>query len=96
MGCVPVIISEVQELAFEEFIDWDSFTVWVRPSDIHKLDEILRSFSETELLRRRRAMQAVWRALWYADEGLANQAILKSLYRRKYDSAPTRHFSTVE
>lgn len=91
-----MIISEVQELAFEEFVDWDSFTVWVRPSDIAKLDEILRSLPETELRRRRLAMKAVWRALWYADEGLAYQAILKSLYSRKYDSAPTRQFSSAQ
>lgn len=95
MGCVPVIISEVQELAFEEFIDWDSFTVWIRPSDISKLDDILRSFSEDELRRRRIAMKAVWRALWYADEGLAYQAILKSLHSRKYRSSPSRRFSSV-
>lgn len=95
MGCIPVIISQVQELGFEELVDWDSFAVWVRPADISKLDKILRSFSNDELRRRRLAMKRVWRALWYADEGLAYESILKALYSRKYDSAPTREFRTV-
>ncbi|CDF40746.1 Glycosyltransferase, family GT47 [Chondrus crispus] len=93
MGCIPVVISEVQELAFEELVDWDSFVVWIRPADISHLDDILHSFSETELKRRQLAMKATWRALWYADEGLAYQSISKALYSRKYDSAPVREFS---
>lgn len=95
MGCIPVIISEVQELAFEELVDWDSFTVWVRPSDISHLNIILRSFSDNELLRRRLAMKKVWRTFWYTDEGLAYQALLQSLYNRKYESRPERFFSSA-
>lgn len=96
MGCVPVIISEVQELAFEEFLDWDSFALWVRPTDIAKLDSILRAVPADELQRRRATMRRVWRALWYDEDqgGLAGQAILKSLYIRKYESSPKRHFSS--
>ena len=95
MGCIPVIISEVQELAFEEFVDWDSFAVWIRPSHIANLDAILRSFSDVELERRRQAMRAVWPAFWYAEHGLANQAILRSLYLRRYDSSPRRQFRSI-
>lgn len=96
LGCIPVIISEVQELAFEEFIDWDSFAVWVRPADISKLDNILRSFSDQEIERRMQAMKKVWRTMWYARDGLANEAILRSLYLRKYDSPPRRNFSVFQ
>lgn len=96
MGCIPVIISEVQELAFEDLIDWDSFVVWVRPGDVRKLDFILRSFSDMEIQRRRKAMQEIWRLMWYAEGGLANQAVLQELYARRYASPPKRQFSTVE
>lgn len=96
MGCIPVVISEVQELAFEDLVDWDSFTVWVRPSDIAHLDSVLRSFNDSELIRRRAAMSSVWKAFWYADDGLAYQAILRSLYNRRYYSRPDRNFSTME
>ncbi|PXF41432.1 putative glucuronosyltransferase [Gracilariopsis chorda] len=95
MGCIPVIISEVQELAFEDLIDWDSFVVWVRPPDVRNLDSILRSFSEAEIKRRRNAMKEVWRLMWYTENGLANQAILQELYTRRYASPPKRHFSTI-
>lgn len=93
MGCIPVILSEVQELAFEELVDWDSFAVWVRPGDIAGLDNLLRSMPESEIRERRAAMKRVWRGLWYAEGGLANEAILKSLHTRKYKSPPRRHFS---
>lgn len=96
MGCVPVIISEVQELAFEEFLDWDSFVVWIRPSHIEDLDSILRRFSMSEIKRRRDAMHDLYRVLWYEGEkGLAYQAILQSLYNRKMARTPRREFTTL-
>lgn len=94
MGCIPVIISEKQELGFEEFIDWDKFAVWVRPSDIKQIDSILRSFSDEDIARRRQEMQKIWRVFWYGEGGLGHEAILKSLYSRKYQSRPSRMFST--
>lgn len=96
MGCIPVIISEVQEMAFEEFVDWDSFAVWIKPSDIRFLDAVLRSFSDSDIKKRRNAMKAVWPAFWYAEDGLANQAILKALHTRKVHSRSERVFNTVQ
>lgn len=95
MGCIPVVISEVQELAFEEFLNWDEFAVWIRPKDIHQLDTILRTFPNVDLERRQAVMKEVWQALWYGEEGLANEAILHSLYTRKYSSMPRRVFSEI-
>eukprot|EP00178_Gracilaria_changii_P002934 TRINITY_DN142_c0_g1_i1.p2 TRINITY_DN142_c0_g1~~TRINITY_DN142_c0_g1_i1.p2 ORF type:complete len:131 (-),score=14.61 TRINITY_DN142_c0_g1_i1:871-1263(-) len=96
MGCIPVVISEAQELAFEDLIDWDSFAVWVRPNDIVHLDSILRSFPEVEIQRRREKMEGIWRAVWYGDGGLANQAILQELFQRKYRIPPKRVFQDVD
>lgn len=96
MGCVPVVISEVQELAFEEFVDWDSLAIWVRPSSINDLDAILRSISDEEIIKRREAMRRLWRVLWYDGEhGLAYEAILQALYTRKMMNRPRRQFLTV-
>lgn len=97
MGCVPVVISEVQELAFEEFLDWDSLAIWVRPSDITDLDTILKSISDEEIVRRREAMRRFWRVLWYhGEEGLAYEGILQALDARKTMNKPRRHFVTVQ
>lgn len=94
MACIPVVISEVQELAFEEFVDWDSFVVWIRPSDIEEIDLILRSLSDEELERRRKAMRKVWRVFWYeGEDALGYEAILQALYNRKLAHRPRRHFS---
>lgn len=94
MGCIPVVISEVQELAFEEFVDWDSFVIWIRPSEIEQLDFVLRRVSDEELERRRKAMQRIWRVFWYeGEDALGFQAILQSLYNRKLAHRPRRHFS---
>lgn len=96
MGCIPVIISEVQELAFEDMIHWDDFAIWIRPTEIHHLDKILRSFPESELKRRRKYMERAWRLFWYGKQGLANEAILRTLYTRKYSHSPRRHFSSLD
>lgn len=96
MGCVPVVISEVQELAFEEFLNWDSLAIWVRPNSIGDLDTILRSISDEEISKRRDAMKRLWRVLWYDGEyGLAYEAILQALYARKLMNRPRRHFLTA-
>lgn len=96
MGCIPVIISEVQELAFEEFVDWDSFAVWVRPSEITNLDTILHNLSDKEIEEKQAAMRKVWRVFWYeGDDALGYQAILQALYSRKWMNHPRRIFSTV-
>lgn len=92
LGCIPVIISEKQELAFEDLINWDDFAVWVRPGDVKKMDEALRKFKMKDIERRLQAMQKVWRLLWYGEEGLANEAILYQLYRRRYVSKLKRKF----
>lgn len=96
MGCVPVIISQVQELAFEEFLNWDSLAIWIRPSDIDNLDAILRSIPDSEVISRLQAMNRLWRVLWYeGNDGLAYEAILQSLYNRKMMNRPRRHFVTL-
>lgn len=95
LGCIPVVISEIQEMAFEEFINWDSFVLWVKPKDIHNIDAILRSLPRAEVERRRQAMRRLWRVFWYGENGLAFQAILRTLYLRKLDNRPVRKFSTI-
>lgn len=96
MGCIPVIISDIQELAFEEFVDWDSFAVWIRPDDVNQLDAILRNFTDAQLQQRRDAMERVWRVFWYdGPDALGYQAILQALYNRKLIRRPQRRFSRI-
>lgn len=95
MGCVPVIISQVQEMAFEELVNWDQFAIFIRPSDVEDMDAILRGVSHEEIHRRRLAMQQLWRVFWYdGDVGLGYQAILEALYKRKLVHRPRRRYGS--
>ena len=91
-GCVPVVISERQELAFEDIVNWDDFAVWVKPKEIARMDKALRKMKAREIENRLQAMQKIWKLFWYGDEGLASEAIVYELYRRKYISKPRRTF----
>ncbi|CAM0137991.1 hypothetical protein VKS41_001211 [Umbelopsis sp. WA50703] len=55
-GVVPVIIADGIVEPFENDVDWDSFSVRVRRSEVHRLDEILHSISEEEYERKRTSL----------------------------------------
>lgn len=92
LGCIPVVISEKQELFLEDLIDYSEISYWVKPDDIRGLDAKLRGLGRQELTRREFAMRDIWRLLWYGKEGLAEEAILYSLYRKLDSSRPDRPY----
>lgn len=93
LGCVPVVISERQELAFEDVVPYDEFVVWIRPADVRDLARILRAIPMSEILRRLRVMEDVWRLFWYEPgTGAAIDAIVAQLSRRKYAARPRRRY----
>lgn len=94
LGCIPVVLSERQELAFEDAIPYDELVVWVRPNDVFSLNEILRAIPAEEILKRLRMMERIWSLFWYGEHrGGALSAILGELSRHKYSSAPRRHYA---
>lgn len=92
LGCIPVVISEKQELFMEDLIDYSEMSYWVRPHDIRQLDRKLRSVDSSELTRKEMALRDVWRMFWYGNEGLAEEAILYSLYRKLSSSRAERKY----
>lgn len=96
LGCVPVVVSERQELPLSDSVDWDAFTVWVRPADIAGMDAALRAIPDADVAVRQEAMRRTWRALWWGPGGLAPQGVLSELfaraghvrYRRKFSKPP--------
>lgn len=95
LGCIPVVLSDRQELAFEDFVPYDEFAIWVRPSDVAGLNDILRSIPAEDILRRLRVMERIWSLFWYdKDKGTAMDAILAELSRHKYSSHPNRRYVT--
>lgn len=83
LGCIPVLLSEEIELAYEEVIDYSRFMLRVRPSDVSQLKSILSQVSEEEVEAKRRGLERVWRLFSYGPSGLAPHMILKMLARRK-------------
>lgn len=93
-GCIPVVVSDRQQLPLDDIVDWDAFTVWIRPADIAGIDAVLTGFSDDEVADRQAAMRRVWRALWYGPEGLAPQGMLAELAARKSRVKHRRVYST--
>ena len=83
LGCIPVLLSEEIELAFEEMIDYSKFMIRVHPQDVSKLKSILTAVPEYEVEAMRKEMERVWRLFSYGSRGLAPHMIMKALARRK-------------
>ena len=94
LGCIPVLISEEIELAFEEIIDYSRFMVRIRPSDMAEIKSILEAIPEREVQAMRREMERVWRLFSYGRRGLAPQMIVRTLALRKSANHIRRTYAT--
>ena len=83
LGCIPVLLSEEIELAFEDAVDYSKFIIRVKPRDVSKLKEILESISNLEIRSIQQEMEKVWRLFSYGENGLAPYMVLDALGRRK-------------
>lgn len=92
LGCIPVLISEKQELFLENLIDYSKISYWVHPEEIHGLDNKLRRIKADELMGKEQSMREVWRMLWYGNDGLAEEAIMYSLFRKLATSRTVRSY----
>lgn len=93
LGCIPVLLSEELELAFENVLDYSKFMVRVKPADVSKLKEILGLISEHEVRGMQEEMEKVWRLFSYGQNGLAPYMILDALARRKSPNHIQRNYS---
>lgn len=93
LGCVPVVLSERQELAFENVIPYDRLAVYIRPADVADLNDVLRVIDLEEALNKIRLMERIWPLFWYEGRhAMALDAILCELARHKYIAHPRRAF----
>lgn len=91
------MLSERQELAFEDAVPYDDIVVWVRPRDVSHLNAILRAIPIEDILHRLRIIETIWSLYWYEPgTGAAMDAILGEISRRKYSSHPKRHYMNLE
>lgn len=96
LGCVPVVLSDKQELAFEDVIPYGDLVVWVRPNDVLSLNAILRAIPVEDILHRLQIIEKIWPLFWYEKgNGAAVDAVLAQLARNKYPSHPRRRYLTT-
>lgn len=75
VGCVPVVIQDEVEMAFEEVLPWHRFSLRLNFSDIPILPQLLERIPPAHVGRLRRGLGCIWpRMLWLA-EGLYPRAI---------------------
>ena len=95
LGCIPVLLSEELELAFEEVLDYSKFMIRIKPSDVKSLKEILTNVSSGEIEEKRREMERVWRLFWYGSKGLAEEAIMEMLAQRRTPYHMNREYHSL-
>ena len=96
LGCIPVLLSDEIELAFEEVLDYSKFMLRIRPSDVAKLKSILQSVAPEEVGRMQRELERVWRLFSYGSQGLAPHMVLKMLARRKTPHHIRREYHNIQ
>ena len=65
VGCVPIIIQDDVEMAFEEVLPWHRFALRLNFSDIPILPQLLARIPAAHVARLRRGLGCIWpRMLW--------------------------------
>lgn len=65
VGCVPVIIQDDVEMAFEEVLPWRRFALRLNFSDIPILPQLLKKIPASHVAKLRRGLGCIWpRMLW--------------------------------
>ena len=85
-GCIPVVFSPHVDLAFAGVIEYDKFVIYYDIEKLPQLATYLRSVSQEEIVKRRLAMEKIWRRLMFntiMEEGDAVSTMMELLTARK-------------
>ncbi|GLC68059.1 hypothetical protein PLESTF_000640400 [Pleodorina starrii] len=83
-GCIPVIIQDRVYQAFEDFLPYEEFSVRMPLSDVPRMVELLRSYTEAQMAVLRLGLAKYFRAFIWNREygGMAYEWTLAGLERR--------------
>ena len=95
LGCIPVLLSDEIELAFEDVLDYSKFMIRVRPEDVNILKMILKAIPAYEIEAMQEEMSKVWRFFSYGKNGLANYMIVGALDRKRTLNHVRRRFRNL-
>lgn len=74
VGCVPILIQDGVEMAFEETLPWHRFSLRLNFTDIPALPHILRLVPPAAVARMRRGLGCIWPRMVWLGEGLYRSA----------------------
>ena len=86
-GCVPVIIADHYHLPFSELVDWATFSVIVRESQLDRLKDVLQSIPDEVYAELQRNLAHVRPRFIWNDPPIPGDAfysILTLLWRRRH------------
>lgn len=65
-GCIPVVVMDNVEEAFESVLDYKQFSIRINESDIERTPDILRSIPDTLVLQMQRSLAKVFNQTYNA------------------------------
>ena len=93
VGCVPVIIQDDVEMAFEEVLPWRRFALRLNFSDIPILPQLLQRIPASHVAKLRRGLGCIWPRMLWLTPGLYNSASVDAAETvaaaRQYDAFET-------
>lgn len=58
-GCVPIIINDMYDLPFSNFLRWEKFCVIIQENEVHKLYDIVANISDDKLLEKQKYLENI-------------------------------------
>ena len=97
-GCIPVVVMDNVEEAFESVFDHKQFSIRINESDIERTPEILRSIPNSLVLQMQRSLAKVWHRFAWTRSQL-HRSHMPGMYkenlqhnnRQKWGGAPDLH-----
>eukprot|EP00118_Oscarella_pearsei_P026681 m.310278 g.310278 ORF g.310278 m.310278 type:complete len:899 (+) comp50624_c0_seq1:79-2775(+) len=88
LGCIPVLLGEDVELAFEDRIDYSKFVLRIHTEQLDHLHTILLNVKPEEVSNMQREMERSWTAISYNKKtGHVLDNIIYSLLRHKRETS---------
>ena len=74
-GCIPVVVMDNVEEAFESVLDYKQFSLRINESDIERTPDILRSIPDSLVLQMQRSLAKVWQRFAWTRSALHRSAM---------------------
>ena len=88
-GCIPVVVMDNVEEAFESILDHKQYIIRINESDIERTPEILRSIPDSLVLQMQRSLAKVWHRFAWTRSQL-HRSTMPDIFRQNNGKAEER------